>query len=185
VAHIDQVERKAQVHSVALNVFRVMDRVYLLAGYAAAFCMTMIFVLTMVQVMGRMVGFNPPGLTDYAGYLTAASTFLALAYAFNQGAQIRVSLFLSMMGKARYGVELIAFAISGSIGLWFAYYSWSMVIWSYKLGDMSSGLDATHLWIPQTSMAVGVSLLAVAVIDHALRMIITGDHGIVAADEPL
>jgi TRAP-type C4-dicarboxylate transport system permease small subunit len=162
-----------------------MDRVYLWSGYAAGLCMALIFALTMVQVVGRWVGFNPRGLTDYAGYLTAASTFLALSYALNQGSHVRVSLVLTAAGPFRRPLELLAFMASAIIACWFAYYSWSMVAWSYKLGDISSGLDATPLWIPQLSMSVGVTLLAVAVIDHGLRLLILGDHGIASADEPL
>ena len=56
-----------------------------------------------------------------------------------------------------------------------------MVYWSYALGDVSQGLDATPIWIPQLSMAFGVSLLAVAVIDHGLRLLLTGDHQIPAS----
>jgi TRAP-type C4-dicarboxylate transport system permease small subunit len=171
--------------SPARGLCRAMDKIYLWAGYAAGLCMALIFALTMVQVVGRWVGFNPRGLTDYVGYLTAASTFLALSYTLNQGSHVRVSLLLAALGKRRWPVELLAFALSAAMAIWFAYYSWSMVAWSYSLGDISSGLDATPLWIPQLSMSVGVTLLAVAVVDHGLRLLILGDHGIVSADEPL
>jgi TRAP-type C4-dicarboxylate transport system permease small subunit len=171
----------ARVHAA----FAFMNNVYLWAGYAAGMCLVSIFVVTMIQVGGRLAGWNPPGLTDYAGYLTAAATFLALGYSLNRGAQVRVSLFLSMSGAARPWLEMVALVISGVVAIWFAFHSWNMVLWSYKLGDMSSGLDATHLWIPQLSMAIGASLLAVAVVDHTLRLWLLGDHGIADADEPL
>jgi hypothetical protein len=58
-----------------------------------------------------------------------------------------------------------------------------MVYWSYVLGDVSQGLDATPIWIPQLSMAFGMSLLAVAVADHGLRLIATGEHGIQASPD--
>ena len=48
------------------------------------------------------------------------------------------------------------------IAAWFAYYSCSMVYWSYTLGDVSQGMDATPLWIPQLSMALGTVLFAIA-----------------------
>jgi hypothetical protein len=41
------------------------------------------------------------------------------------------------------------------------------------------------VWIPQLSMAVGVSLMALAVVDHGLRLVITGDHGIETAPDAL
>jgi TRAP-type C4-dicarboxylate transport system permease small subunit len=167
------------------RVCQIMDKVYLWAGYAAGLCMVAIFLVTMAQVGGRLAGWNPPGLTDYAGYLTAAATFLALAHTLNRGAHVRVSLFLAMAGAFRYWIELGAMLLSSLVAAWFAYHSWAMMIVSYQLGDMSAGLDAMHLWIPQLSMTIGVGLLAVAVMDHTLRLILLGEHGIVDADEPL
>lgn len=167
-----------------VKVFTFLNSVYRWCGYASGACVVLIFLLTMVQVAGRFAGYNPAGLTDYVGYLTAATIFLALPHGFNRGAHVRVSILISMLGAARYWVELGAFLFCAAVAGWFAYFSWSMVFWSYKLNDMSSGLDATHLWIPQLSMAVGVSLLAVAVADHTLRLIMLGDHGITDSEEP-
>jgi TRAP-type C4-dicarboxylate transport system permease small subunit len=155
-----------------------LDRLYLYCGYLAAFCMVCIFGVTIVQIVGRLVGFNPHGLTDYAGYFMGASAFLAFAHALNRGAHVRIELFLSMMGRFRRVAEWFAFIITSAIASWLAYFAWAQVYWSYNLGDISQGLDATPLWIPQTSMAVGMSLLAISVTDHTLRLVLTGRHGV-------
>jgi TRAP-type C4-dicarboxylate transport system permease small subunit len=162
-----------------------LDRLYLFCGYLAAFCMVCIFAVTMVQIAGRAVGYNPRGLTDYVGYFMAASAFLAMAHTLNKGAHVRIELFLSMMGRFRSVAEWFAFAVTTVIAIWLAYYSWSMVAWSYSLGDMSQGLDATPMWIPQSTMAFGFTMMALCVVDHALRMILTGDHGIQSAPDAL
>jgi TRAP-type C4-dicarboxylate transport system permease small subunit len=167
-----------------IKVFGFLDCVYKWCGYAAGACVVLIFLLTLLQVVGRFLGYNPAGLSDYVGYLTAATIFLALPHGFNRGSHVRVSLLVSMLGAARRWVELGVFAFCGAVAAWFAYFSWSMVIWSYWLGDMSSGLDATRLWIPQLSMALGAALLAVAVIDHGLRLALLGDHGIKDGEMP-
>jgi TRAP-type C4-dicarboxylate transport system permease small subunit len=155
-----------------------LDRLYLYCGYLAAFCMVCIFAVTMLQIAGRAVGYNPRGLTDYAGYFMGASAFLALAHTLNKGAHVRLELFLSMMGRFRVAAEWFSFAASTVIATWMAYYAWSMVYWSYQLNDMSTGLDATPLWIPHSSMAIGITMLAISVADHGSRLILTGDHGI-------
>jgi TRAP-type mannitol/chloroaromatic compound transport system permease small subunit len=162
-----------------------LDRLYLYCGYAAAFCMVCIFVVTTFQIIGRAIGYNPHGLTDYAGYFMAASAFLAMAHTLNRGGHVRIELFLSMMGRYRIVAEWIAFFITSAIAIWLSYFSWSMVLWSYQLGDLSQGLDATPMWIPQSTMAIGFSLMALSVVDHTLRMIITGDHGIQSAPDAL
>jgi len=165
------------------TIWKHLDRLYLASGYLAAFCMVGIFALTMAQIVGRLIGHNLRGVTDYAGYFMAASAFLAFAHTLNRGAHVRIELFLSMLGKYRSWAEKISFLCSTAIAAWFAYYSWAMVYWSYALGDVSQGLDETPLWIPQLTMAIGASLLALAVADHGLRLILTGDHGIETAPD--
>jgi TRAP-type C4-dicarboxylate transport system permease small subunit len=172
--------------SIALaRIWGLMDRLYLYCGYLAAFFMVCIFAVTMLQIVGRYVGFNPRGLTDYVGYFMGASAFLAFAHALNRGAHVRIELFLSMMGRYRNWAEKLSFAISSIVVFWLAYYAWMEVYWSYALDDISQGLDATPLWIPQLSMALGLSLMAIAVADHGLRLIISGHHGIQSAPDAL
>jgi TRAP-type C4-dicarboxylate transport system permease small subunit len=140
--------------------------------------MCAILIITMVQIGGRLSGYNFRGLTDYAGYFMAASAFLAFAHTLNKGAHIRIELLLSIAGKRRRVLEIASFAAGIAISVWFAYYSCDMVYWSYQLGDISTGQDATPLWVPQMSMAIGAVLFAVAMADHGLRLLICGDHGI-------
>jgi TRAP-type C4-dicarboxylate transport system permease small subunit len=155
-----------------------MDTVYLWAGYLGAAFMVVVFAITMAQIICRWFGISLNGAMAYAGYFMAASTFLAFAHTFNKGAHIRIEMFLSMLGRWRKPGEWIAFAVSSAIACWFAWYAWDMVFWSYSLGDLSQELDATPLWIPQSSMAFGLTLFALSIIDHGLRFILTGDHGL-------
>lgn len=85
---------------------------------------------------------------------------------------------LSNAGRGRRALETASFAAGIAISTWFAYYCCDMVYWSYQLGDISTGQDATPLWIPQLSMAIGAVLFAIAIADHGLRLLISGDHGI-------
>lgn len=43
---------------------------------------------------------------------------------------------------------------------------------------MSQGQDATPLWIAQLPMAIGAVLLAICFVDHLVRLLATGRHGI-------
>jgi TRAP-type C4-dicarboxylate transport system permease small subunit len=167
------------------GVWARLDYLYLSCGYLAAFFLACIFATTILQVLSRLAGVNITGLTDYAGYFMAASAFLAFAHTFNHGAHIRIELFMSMMGRYRICAEWISFLAAAALALWLSYYAWSMVYWSYTLNDISQGLDATPIWIPQLSMAVGLSILALCVVDHSLRLIMTGDHRLPASPDAL
>ncbi len=164
---------------------RGLDLIYLWSGYLAALCMLAILALTMAQVATRYAGINLRGLTSYAGYFMAASTFMALAHALNNGTHIRIETFSALLGRYRYYAEVWALGCTAAIGSWFAYYSCSMVYWSYKLDDISTGLDATPLWIPQSAMAAGTVLFALALTDNFLRLLFTGKHGIKPSSEIL
>jgi TRAP-type C4-dicarboxylate transport system permease small subunit len=118
------------------------------------------------------------GLSDYAGYFMAASAFLAFPLALNRGAHVRVEIALGFLGSHRRRGELVAFGVSGLVAGWFAFYSCKMVYWSWKFGDLSTGLDATPLWIPQITMAFGAVLFAVAIADQFLQLLVTGAHSI-------
>ncbi len=158
------------------GVWKRLDTFYLYCGYLAAFFLACIFLTTILQVGSRLSGINLTGLTDYAGYFMAASAFLAFAHTFNNGAHIRIELFLSMMGRFRKFAEWLSFIASAVIALWLSYFAWAMVYWSYMLNDISQGLDATPIWIPQLSMAVGLTVLAFCLVDHSLRLLLTGNH---------
>jgi TRAP-type C4-dicarboxylate transport system permease small subunit len=167
------------------KVIRLLTPLYRWSGYASGFCIAAVFVVTMVQITGRLVGYNPLGLTNYASYLMASSVFCGLAYAFDTSSHIRIELFLSMSGRFRPGIERAGFLISAAIAAWMTYYAWAMVYWSVVLGDISEGMDATPLWIPQLTMAVGISLFLVAICDRTIRLFLFGDHGLDAAPDAL
>jgi TRAP-type C4-dicarboxylate transport system permease small subunit len=161
------------------------ERLYRFSGYLAAFFLFCIFATTLLRMGSRAVGVNLRGLTDYAGYFMAASAFFALAHTFNHGSHIRIELFLSMMGRFRVWGERLSFLCASLVSLWLAYFAWSMVYWSRKLNDIGQGLDATPLWIPQLSMAMGLTLLALAVLDHSIRLVLFGQHEVPASPDAL
>ncbi len=51
------------------------------------------------------------------------------------------------------------------LSLAFAWYSVRLAWQSYQFHDISTGNDATPLWIPQLSMAAGNVILAIAFVD--------------------
>ncbi|SPH24851.1 hypothetical protein DEA8626_03885 [Defluviimonas aquaemixtae] len=157
---------------------RFLDFLYLAGGVIAAFFLIAILVLIVLQMLARWTGQVFPGATDYVGYCMATASFFAFAYALNHGAHIRVSLFLNALGDKRRWAEIWCFGIGAVITTYFARYAVKGNYWSWKLNEISQGLDATPIWIPQLAMSTGTILLAVAFWDHLLRLIFTGEHGI-------
>ena len=132
---------------------RLLDALYLTGGIIAAFFLMAILTIIVLQMLARWTGNVFPGATDYAGYCMAAASFFAFAYALNHGAHIRVSLLLSALGKRRWWGEMWCFAMGSIISTYFAWYGVRGTYWSWKLKEISQGLDATpvsytHLTLP-------------------------------------
>ena len=65
-----------------------------------------------------------------------------------------------------------------------AVYSCKLSWQSHAFNDVSTGNDATPLWIPQLTMAVGTVILAIAFVDE-LVLELMGARVPVAGSEPL
>ncbi|XQU67691.1 TRAP transporter small permease protein [Cupriavidus sp. H18C1] len=93
----------------------------------------------------------------------AAGSFLALAATLRQGDHIRVTLILQRLhGKPRVWAEIFCLAVATLLTAYFTYYAGKLAYDSYIYHDISQNTDATPLWIPQLSMAVGLFGLFVA-----------------------
>jgi TRAP-type C4-dicarboxylate transport system permease small subunit len=96
----------------------------------------------------------------------AAAGFLALAHTLKRNEHIRVTLLLArLQGRARRGLEIWALSAAVFLSGLFAFYSVRLAWISRAINDMSTGNDATPLWIPQIAMAVGTVILFIAFVD--------------------
>jgi hypothetical protein len=58
---------------------------------------------------------------------------------------------------------------------YFAWFAIGMTWFSYTFGDVSQGLIAVKLWIPQSGMAAGLLVLAVALLDDLIVVLRGGE----------
>lgn len=150
---------------------RVLDTLYTACGALAALFLVAIGVLVLTSITTRLLGLTVPGLTNYAGYCMAASSFLALAYTLRRGGHIRVAILLQHLdGWRRRAAELWCLAVGFVLAAWLAWYSVKMVRVSLQINDISPGPDATPLWIPQIAMALGTTVLAIALLDRLIEV---------------
>tara|TARA_R110002074_G_scaffold4367_6_gene21655 strand:- start:1196 stop:1720 length:525 start_codon:yes stop_codon:yes gene_type:complete len=156
---------------------RLLDFIYFASGALAAVSLVAILLLIVVQMVARWTGEVFPGAASYAGYAMAAASFLAFANALNRGAHIRVSVLLNALpaGPKRL-LEIWCFGLAAAIAWYFTYYAYWFVYWSWKFNEVSQAQDATSLWIPQSVMVVGGGILAVALTDNLLYLIVKGEH---------
>lgn len=164
---------------------RALDWLYRLSTIAAALCMIAILALIVLQMLARWTGEVFPGAPDYAGYAMASASFLAFAGALNSGTHIRVSLLVNAVGPAaQRWINVWCFAIATAVGWYVAYYIWRMLGFAIKFNDVSQGQDATPMWIAQSPMFVGSVILAIALTDNLISLLVTGQHRIVREGSP-
>ena len=145
---------------------RFLDRLYDGAGVLAALFLAALLVTVLVTIASRELDFKVSGIDGYAGYFMAACAFLSLAHTFKRNEHIRVTLFLSRArGKLRFWIEVWALGASSLLAALLAFFSVRLAWQSHQFKDVATSMDATPLWIPQSAMAIGACLLAIALID--------------------
>ena len=146
---------------------KLLDALYDGAAWLAALFMVALLLAVLASVVGRQLHFNIPGTDAYAGYMMAGAGFLALAHTLKRGEHIRVTLLLQVLSpRARRALEVWALAAATVLASLIAFYSMRLVWQSHTFNDISTGNDATPLWLPQLSMAIGTAILAIAFVDE-------------------
>jgi TRAP-type C4-dicarboxylate transport system permease small subunit len=148
----------------------ILDRLYLVSGYLAAFFLFAIGATIVLQIIGRFFGVAIDS-TELSGFCLAASSFLGLAYALKGGTHVRVNLLIrSFRGKAKKAIELWCCGAGAVAVGYFAVNSILFAYESFEFGDKSPGLIAAPFWIPQSGMAIGATILTIALIDEFVRI---------------
>ena len=144
-----------------------LDGLYVGAAVLAAMCMIGTLVFVLIGIVGRLVDWYVPGTDSWAGYCMAAAGFLALAHTLKCGEHIRVTLVLEHLGPIGHRrLETFAIGVATLLAIAFAYYSARLSYQSWDFNDISTGNDATPLWIPQLTMAFGAIVFAIALVDE-------------------
>ena len=150
----------------------ILEAIYRLSGVAAGLFLVLIGVLSLLQISGRLLGFAAHSFDEYAGYCMAASTFLGLTWTFRCNEHIRLALLLERTrGGVRHAMEILCLAAALAIIGFFAWSTIEMTWTSFTLKEPSQGLVPILLWIPQSSMALGLAVMALALLDDLIAAI--------------
>ncbi len=163
---------------------RTLDFIYRAAGGLAALFILAIVALVFAQVClnladkivvgltGTGIGLTIPSYADFTGFFLAASTFLALAYTLRAGGHIRVTLLLGRLpAGAHRGFEIAVVLVALAMSAFAAWYVILLVYESIEFGDRSSGMVSVPLWLPQLPVALGLSILTLALTDELVGLL--------------
>jgi TRAP-type C4-dicarboxylate transport system permease small subunit len=151
---------------------KILQRLYSFCGGLAAVFLVGVCVFSLYSIGGGLFGYVARSADEFAGFSMAASSFLALAYTFGHGEHIRVTLVLDKLtGGARRGAEIWSLLAGAFLSGYFAWYSVKSMYVSWELKDVSQGLIAIPLWIPQIAMSVGTVVLTIAMVEKLVDVI--------------
>ncbi|MCF8042476.1 MAG: TRAP transporter large permease subunit [Desulfarculaceae bacterium] len=145
------------------------------SGLVGAFCglatLGMVLIIS-YEVVCRYL-FNSPTtwVTEYSLYIFVGTSFLTTAYAHLMDSHIRVEILLNNLSSPVRHKFLQASAWAGLMFVVVA--AWQMVLFvgsEYEGGARAWGLMATPLWIPETPVAIGLALFALAVLSEARKL---------------
>ncbi len=153
--------------------FNLLERVSL---WTSAFCLIGMTLLILLEVVLRGVFNSTTEHSDeLVGYLLVGVSFLSLALCQSRGAFHRVEMVQMRLGPRGQAVSTLVFDLLsfGYIALT-DWYFLQFVMSSYRREAHASTVLATPLWIPETAMIVGATLLLIvlgkAVIDDVRKL---------------
>ncbi|MGJ8529995.1 TRAP transporter small permease [Maritalea sp.] len=155
----------------------VLDRIYLAAGSLSAICILAICAIVTMQVafnlitklLGTQFAYTIPSYADFAGFLLAAASFLALSYTLKHDGHIRVTLFRDMIkGPIGHLIEIVTLLICAAGAAFMTYSMFGHLMESIEYSDVSTGIVPIPLWIPQSALLLGLALFALALIDNTV-----------------
>jgi len=161
---------------------RILDGLYTGSGVLAGIFLILIAALSLAQICGRILGFDAYSFDDFAGFCMAASSFLGLAHTYRRNEHIRVSMLVDRLtGGKRRTIETVCLMASTFLVGFFAWYAADMGLTSYQINDVSQGLVAVPLWLPQSGMALGLVIMTIALLDDLIVVLTRGTPSYIVA----
>lgn len=163
---------------------RFLNILYRASGVLGAFFLAVICLTVLAQVgarfidllalwlVGERMGLIVPSAAEFTGFFLVAASFLGLAYTLRAGGHIRVSLLIRRLtGQRRRWIEVWCLGFSALLCGYFAWHALLLVRDSLLFGEMSYGIIAVPLWIPQIGMALGLVILIIALLDDLVAVL--------------
>jgi TRAP-type mannitol/chloroaromatic compound transport system permease small subunit len=161
---------------------RAADIVAVAAAWAAALCIAALTLLvltdTMLAFVSRYLISSVPSGTgigwEYSAYLMGSAFVLGAGLTLRAGLQLRVEVLIAAGGAFwAWCLELASCLLGSFITVTLAIWLFRFTLRNYGFGDVSQD-SFTPLWIPQSVLTLGVSVLAFQMIARLLTCLTGG-----------
>jgi TRAP-type C4-dicarboxylate transport system permease small subunit len=145
---------------------------YLTSAVLSGTSLVTMTTLILAQIVARFMSTVIPSSEDFAGWLLSATIFFGLAYTFQEGGHIRVTMLVTRLSdtKRRY-LEFFNLVCGLLISGYLAFYTIFTVYDSFDYEEVTDTYLVVPLWMVQSPMAVGSLFLFIAMLDSFRTMV--------------
>lgn len=150
----------------------VLDGLYYFSAISGAVAVVFVLLLMLLQVAFRQAGYIFRGADDLTAWSCAAAVFLPLAHTFKKGELVRMGLVLDHLhGATRRVFEIFSLLAATLFIAYGAYWAVTLAYLSWLIEDRAQGMIPVPMWIPQSSLSLGLAMLLIALIDETLAVL--------------
>jgi TRAP-type transport system small permease protein len=161
---------------VALGVVGVIDKISLL-GAAVAGAASLVMVVAITTAVARRYFFRNPilGIEEFSGYLLAIIVFAGLGWCMQRESFIRMDAgYGRLRGRAKFVADILIYCLGILYAAILTNQMWDRVQRSHESGQVSIGPLQVSMWIPQMSVAIGLSIFLLQLGANLVRLLATG-----------
>jgi TRAP-type C4-dicarboxylate transport system permease small subunit len=152
-----------------------LQPLYDATAFLASLAMAAIAAIILIDVCLRQFGGQIQSSDDFSVYALAATALLGLGPTYRRNEHIRVGLVVDRIGgSARRMIEIVVLVVAVAGVAWATLWSGAFAYDSFRYHEMSQGLIAIPLWIPQLSMPLGFGVFLIALVEDLWRAVSGG-----------
>ena len=146
-----------------------LHALYSFCAFLSCVFLMLIAIVILYDLLSPILSYKSQSTDELAGYCMAASAFLGLAYCFHNNDHIRVQLFMKIAPPfVQKALNLLTLIIAVSVCFYLTVFSLRFAWQSWYYHDLSQGLIPFPLWVPHSSMALGIIAFLLSVLEKLL-----------------
>ena len=161
------------MNKIAATIDMIVDRLSIAGLWIASIGVLLMFAIVFIEIVARKLFETSIYISqDYSGYMMAICLALPLGILVRRRGHIKVDIIINRLpSKIRYWLELFFLIIMLCYGIVLTYICYGLAKDSYDLKAVSIDLSHTPLWIPQSTLVIGIAFFVITLIFEIYKML--------------
>jgi len=149
-----------------------MDRLARAAGALSALCLAGMVAVLLATLALRPFGILVPSSEEITTFLMVGMAAFGFVYAYVHGAHVRVDTLHRRLSAGSQRVVDVASHAAAALLCAVVAFAGAQLAWTaFRFNDLSDGLIPIPMWIPMSTVPVGLALLAALLVRDGLRIL--------------